>query len=66
VEAPFLDAKSKVETLYMATLSRPPQADEMAKMTAYLEKGGPSGDGKKAIADVMWALLNSGEFIVNH
>jgi hypothetical protein len=66
VEAPFLDPKSKVETLYMATLSRPPRADELSNVAGYIEKGGPSGDRKKAIADVMWALLNSGEFIVNH
>jgi hypothetical protein len=32
----------------------------------YVDKGGPSGDSRKALADVYWALLNSSEFILNH
>ena len=35
-------------------------------LVPYIEKGGPSGDPKKALADVFWALLNSSEFIFNH
>ena len=39
-EAPFLDTPGRVETLFLATLSRPPKAEESARMVAYVEKGG--------------------------
>jgi len=65
-DAPFLDAKGKVEALYLATFSRKPSADELAPLVKYVEKGGPEGDAKKALADVFWALLNSSEFGTNH
>jgi hypothetical protein len=31
-----------------------------------VDRGGPSGDKDKALADVFWVLLNSSEFILNH
>jgi len=31
-----------------------------------VDRGGPSGDQRRALADVFWALLNSGEFLLNH
>jgi Protein of unknown function (DUF1553)/Protein of unknown function (DUF1549) len=65
-EAPFLDAAGRVETLFLATLSRRPTPEELAPLVAYLERGGPTGDARKALSDVFWALLNSLEFRVNH
>jgi len=35
-------------------------------MVEYIESGGPATDSTKALADVFWALLNSGEFLFNH
>jgi hypothetical protein len=64
--APFLDTAGKVETLYLASLSRKPRPEERDRLVKYVEKGGPSGDCDRALADVFWALLNSGEFILNH
>jgi hypothetical protein len=64
--APFLDTRGRVEALFLATLSRPPRSDEAARLVAYVDKGGATGDGKKALADVFWALLNSTEFLFNH
>ncbi len=66
LDLPFLDTAGRVETLYLATLSRPPRDDERDKLVKYVNGGGPSGDPKKALADVYWALLNSSEFILNH
>ena len=40
--------------------------EELERLVKYVEKGGPSSDSKKALADVFWALLNSSEFIFNH
>jgi hypothetical protein len=65
-EAPFLDTAGRVETLFLATLSRRPQPDEAAKMITYVDSGGANGDRKKALSDVFWALLNSPEFLLNH
>ncbi len=64
--APFLDTAGKVETLYLAALGRKPRPDESTRLVRYVEAGGPSGDREGALADVFWALLNSGEFMLNH
>jgi hypothetical protein len=65
-DAPFLDTAGKVEALFYATLTRKPTADEREKFTSYVDRGGPSGDKNKALADVFWVLLNSTEFLFNH
>jgi len=56
----------KVESLYLVVLSRKPRPAESERFVKYVEKGGPSGKPKKALADVLWVLLNSSEFILNH
>ncbi len=66
LDAPFFTDTQRIETLYLATLSRKPKPAEAERLLKYVEKGGPTGDRKKALADVFWALLNSGEFILNH
>lgn len=62
-DAPFMDWKERIETLYLATLSRPPSARELSRLTKFIES---EPDPKAALADVFWALLNSGEFMLNH
>lgn len=56
----------KIESLYLVALSRKPTSAESTRFVRYVEKGGPEGDSKKALADVFWVLLNSPEFILNH
>lgn len=65
-EAPFLSTAGRVETLYLATLSRRPRAEESERLVKYVESGGAKKDAKAALGDVLWALLNSSEFILNH
>ncbi len=65
-DAPFLDVRQKLDTLYISALGRPMRTDEAERMVSYVEKGGASGDPNKALADVFWVLLNSSEFIFNH
>ena len=65
-EAPYLDTPGRIETLYLAALTRRPRPDELERLVPYVESGGPSGDRSKALADVFWALLNSPEFRFNH
>ncbi len=65
-QAPFLDTEGKIETLFLAALSRKPREPELALMKKYVDTGGPANDPDKALADVFWALLNSSEFLLNH
>jgi hypothetical protein len=64
-EAPFLDRAGRIETLFLATLSRRPGPEEAACMMAHLERHA-GGDPRKALSDIFWALLNSPEFLLNH
>jgi hypothetical protein len=64
--APFLDTAQRIEALYLAALSRPPRPEEAERLGRYVARGGATGDPKEALADVFWALLNSGEFLFNH
>lgn len=65
-EAPFMTDEQRVETLFLAVLSRRPTAAERGRFTGYVQKGGALNSLRKSLGDVMWALLNSTEFILNH
>jgi len=66
IDAPFLNTNGKLEALFLASLSRLPTSAETEKFGSYVDRGGPTGDQKKAVSDVFWALLNSSEFVLNH
>ena len=66
VDAPFLSTSSRLETLFLVTLARQPTDREREKFASYVDRGGAINDKSKAVADVMWALLNSSEFFLNH
>jgi hypothetical protein len=67
-ESPFVSTEERIETLYLATLSRKPEAKEIRRTVQFINDAGKrrKGSDKEALADVFWALLNSPEFIVNH
>jgi hypothetical protein len=65
-DAPFLDTRGKLDTLYLSVLSRPMRPGEAEKMVTFVESGGKRKDSRKALADVYWALLNCSEFMLNH
>ncbi len=52
-----------VEELFLGTLSRPPTVAERTAMTALLQEASSRREG---VEDVLWALLNSREFVFNH
>jgi hypothetical protein len=52
----------RIEDLYLVTLSRKPRSEEMQRLLEYAA----AGDGKQALRDILWVLLNSTEFILNH
>ncbi|MBX9789343.1 MAG: DUF1549 and DUF1553 domain-containing protein [Pirellulales bacterium] len=63
---PGFDDRARIETLYLATLSRPPRDEELARLEPYLASGGARQDRDEALGDILWALLNSSEFLFNH
>jgi hypothetical protein len=65
-DAPYLDTPGRIETLYLAALTRRPRPDELERLVPYVERGSSPADRAKALADVFWAVLNSPEFRFNH
>ncbi len=57
------DLESIVRQAYLRTVSRYPADDELKKSVAYIAQAEDPVDG---VRDVLWALLNTKEFIVNH
>jgi hypothetical protein len=64
-EFPQMTTSERLESLYLAVLSRTPRPDELEKLVKYVDEGGAAKDMKKALSDVFWALLNSSEFLLN-
>jgi hypothetical protein len=65
VEARFLEPKNKVETLYLAALTRRPDARELDKMLSHVQSQPGEDERREAYADIYWALLNSPEFVLS-
>jgi hypothetical protein len=68
LDAPFMTTPERIETLYLATVSRKPTAKETERAVKFIDdasKGKESAYGD-AVADLFWALLNSPEFVLNH
>jgi len=53
-----------VSELYLAALGRPPRDDERAPALAAFDAAG--ADPRGVAEDILWALLNSAEFVLNH
>lgn len=58
-----LSPEAMVEECFLATLSRWPTPDEKERTLAYVKT---RSDRTAAWTDVMWALINTREFILNH
>lgn len=56
-------AAEVVDELYLLTYCRPPTAEERAACVARFEK--PGADRRAAAEDLLWALLNTPEFVFN-
>lgn len=53
-----------IEALFLATLSRRPTTAEVERLENYLRDN--KSNAEKAYSDMLWALLNSAEFALNH
>ena len=66
--------EEKIKELYLTAFSREPDTEELRVAVQHLEKKVPAKDGKgtvtiskrQAYEDVIWALMNTKEFMFNH
>ena len=54
----------KIRELYLLTFSRVPTPEEMTIALAHIHKN--EMDPKRAYEDIVWALVNTKEFLFNH
>ena len=66
LEAPWFTDDERVEVLFMATLSRLPSEDERQAFVAHVAGDSDQEKKQQAFSDVLWALVNSAEFAMNH
>lgn len=66
LEAPFFTNKERIEVLYLATLSRKPRPSEWKLLDGYIGEDAKGNELQEGLADILWALLNSAEFTLNH
>jgi hypothetical protein len=65
LQAPFFSDDDRLRTLFLATVTRQPSADELLTCQKHLAEHA-AGEKAKGFSDVLWALLNSAEFALNH
>lgn len=65
LSAPYMQEADQVEALFLATLSRPPDADEQNSCLVMLETCESDEEKITALGDILWALVNSTEFGFN-
>jgi hypothetical protein len=53
-----------VESIYLTAFSRLPSAEESSQALQYL--GARAANRRRAIEDLLWALMNAQEFVFNH
>jgi hypothetical protein len=66
IVAPFMNDDERVESLFLATLSRAPADEERKDCVAVLAECKTDEERNRALSDVLWALVNSTEFAFNH
>jgi hypothetical protein len=58
------DQNEAIERIYLAALSRRPTDAETKRLAAYATR--PGATARAAYGDILWVLLNSTEFTLNH
>jgi hypothetical protein len=66
IQAPFFDDRSRLDTLFLATLSRYPDDAERQIFESHITADGSPEGRHNAFGDVLWALVNSAEYQLNH
>lgn len=63
VQLATADEAGLIRLAYLRTLSRTPSDEELANARNYLSSAGHKAEG---LRDLLWALVNTKEFVVNH
>jgi hypothetical protein len=66
LDAPFLTDDDRLDVLFLSTVSRYPTTGERGPFLSHLQRASDNNERRKALGDVLWALLNSAEFVLNH
>lgn len=64
IEAPYLDDAGRVDTLFLSAFSRYPTDSERTKFAGHIS-GKQGQERAVAVGDLVWALVNSAEFVLN-
>ena len=56
--------RDPIDRIYLTILSRYPTDDEIRTVSAYIQPAG--GNKWPAVVDLVWALINSAEFLYRH
>ena len=64
LDSPFMSAADRIDTLCLATLSRHPTEEEFSAFMNYINKYASLDDKRRAHGEILWALVNSPEFVL--
>ncbi|MEM9586918.1 MAG: DUF1549 domain-containing protein [Planctomycetota bacterium] len=64
VESPFFDQDERIKTLYRAVLTREPTEVESTALAQYLDQKADESQRRSGYGEILWALLNSPEFVL--
>lgn len=65
VDAPFFGDKEKLETMFLATLTRKPNAEELKFLLEHLNSQENDEARRNSYSEIFWGLLNSPEFVLS-
>jgi hypothetical protein len=66
LNAPFLTDTQRVDTLFLATLTRYPTPAERQALQDYLAEQDTLDAKRQILGDALWAIVNSAEYTMNH
>ncbi|QDT12932.1 DUF1553 domain-containing protein [Stieleria marina] len=66
LDAPFFSNDERMEVLFLATLSRKPTGSEWNLLRSAIPENAPVNIRSEVLSDMLWALINSAEFSLNH
>ncbi|KAA1260240.1 hypothetical protein LF1_27790 [Rubripirellula obstinata] len=66
LSSPFFDDETRIEKLFVATLTRKPTEQERTRYAKFLSSQPAGAQQSETLGDVLWVLLNSTEFTMNH
>ena len=64
LESPFMSDADRIESLFLATLSRFPTTAELDAFGSYVRQHAGKDEKQRAHGEILWALVNSPEFVL--